>query len=134
MAAIEALGLDRQATAGEAGNALPRGQQVLNDNELTVLNALCVQEICFHEEDRLIIHALKAHLHKRYSNMVNGTVKWFNDSKGFGFIARDNGQDVFVHHSAIQAQGFKSLSEGERVSFDVVDGSKGPSAANVVKL
>ncbi|NLZ17800.1 MAG: cold-shock protein [Desulfobulbaceae bacterium] len=66
--------------------------------------------------------------------MVNGTVKWFNDSKGFGFIARDNGQDVFVHHSAIQAQGFKSLSEGERVSFDVVDGSKGPSAANVVKL
>ena len=66
--------------------------------------------------------------------MVNGTVKWFNDSKGFGFIARDNGQDVFVHHSAIQAQGFKSLSEGERVSFDVVDGAKGPSAANVIKL
>lgn len=66
--------------------------------------------------------------------MVNGTVKWFNDSKGFGFIARDNGQDVFVHHSAIQAQGFKSLSEGERVSFDVVDGPKGPSAANVIKL
>ena len=66
--------------------------------------------------------------------MVNGTVKWFNDSKGFGFIARDNGQDVFVHHSAIQAQGFKSLSEGERVSFDVVDGPQGPSAANVIKL
>ena len=66
--------------------------------------------------------------------MMNGTVKWFNDSKGFGFIARDDGQDVFVHHSAIQAQGFKSLSEGERVSFDVVDGPKGPSAANVVKL
>ena len=66
--------------------------------------------------------------------MVNGTVKWFNDSKGFGFIARDDGQDVFVHHSAIQAHGFKSLSEGERVSFDVVDGPKGPSAANVTKL
>ncbi|MDO5675110.1 MAG: cold-shock protein [bacterium] len=66
--------------------------------------------------------------------MMNGTVKWFNDSKGFGFIARDDGQDVFVHHSAIQAQGFKSLSEGERVSFEVVDGPKGPSAANVVKL
>ncbi len=66
--------------------------------------------------------------------MKNGTVKWFNDAKGFGFIARDDGQDVFVHHSAIQARGFKSLSEGERVSFEVVDGHKGPSAANVVKL
>ena len=66
--------------------------------------------------------------------MVKGTVKWFNDSKGFGFIARDDGQDVFVHHSAIQAHGFKSLSEGERVSYDVVDGPKGPSAANVTKL
>ena len=66
--------------------------------------------------------------------MNNGTVKFFNNSKGFGFIARDDGQDVFVHHSAIQAHGFKSLSEGERVSFDVVDGPKGPSAANVTKL
>lgn len=65
--------------------------------------------------------------------MAEGTVKWFNDAKGFGFIEQDGGQDVFVHHTAIQAQGFKSLTEGERVSFDIVDGAKGPAAANVVK-
>ena len=65
--------------------------------------------------------------------MVEGTVKWFNDAKGFGFIEQEGGKDVFVHHSANQADGFKSLQEGERVSFDVVDGAKGPSAANVVK-
>ncbi|TKB05653.1 cold-shock protein [Desulforhopalus sp. IMCC35007] len=66
--------------------------------------------------------------------MAEGTVKWFNDAKGFGFIEQDGGQDVFVHHSAIQADGFKSLSEGERVSFEIVDGQKGPAAQNVVKL
>ncbi|XOF33182.1 MAG: cold-shock protein [Candidatus Electrothrix sp. YB6] len=64
--------------------------------------------------------------------MAEGTVKWFNDSKGFGFVEQDGGQDVFVHHSAIQAQGFKTLHEGQRVSFDVVDGPKGPAASNVV--
>lgn len=65
--------------------------------------------------------------------MAEGTVKWFNDAKGFGFIEQDGGKDVFVHHTAIQAEGFKSLKEGELVSFDVVDGAKGPAAANVKK-
>ena len=66
--------------------------------------------------------------------MSEGTVKWFNDAKGFGFIEQDGGADVFVHHSAIIAEGFKSLEEGARVKFDVVDGQKGPAAANVVQI
>jgi CspA family cold shock protein len=66
--------------------------------------------------------------------MAKGTVKWFNASKGFGFIAKEDGGDVFVHYTAIQDEGFKSLSEGQAVSFDVVDSPKGPKAANVVKL
>ena len=66
--------------------------------------------------------------------MAEGTVKWFNDAKGFGFIEQDNGPDVFVHFSQIQGDGFKSLAENERVSFDVTDGDKGPQASNVTKL
>ena len=66
--------------------------------------------------------------------MAEGTVKWFNDSKGFGFIEQAEGKDVFVHHTAIEAEGFKSLGEGDRVKFDVVEGPKGPQAANVRKL
>jgi CspA family cold shock protein len=66
--------------------------------------------------------------------MARGTVKWFNASKGFGFIAKEEGGDVFVHYTAIQDEGFKSLTEGQAVSFDIVDSPKGPKAANVVKV
>ena len=63
-----------------------------------------------------------------------GTVKWLNDAKGYGFISRSDGPDVFVHYSAIQGDGFRTLSEGQQVEFDVVDGPKGKQAANVVRL
>lgn len=66
--------------------------------------------------------------------MANGTVKWFNNQKGYGFISPENGRDVFVHHSAIQGDGYKSLDEGQKVKFDIVQGPKGDQAANVVKL
>jgi len=71
---------------------------------------------------------------KEVKEMTNGKVKWFNDSKGFGFITSEDGSDVFVHHTSIQGNGFKSLAEGESVSFDTEKGPKGPKAINVVKL
>ncbi len=64
--------------------------------------------------------------------MANGIVKWFNDSKGYGFIEQENGPDVFVHHSGIKAEGFKSLNEGDHVTFDIEQGKKGPAAVNVM--
>lgn len=66
--------------------------------------------------------------------MDKGTVKWFNDSKGFGFISREQGPDVFVHHSSIKAEGFRSLSEGDAVEFEVEQGPKGPAAVNVRRI
>jgi cold shock protein len=69
-----------------------------------------------------------------FSHMKNGKVKWFNSEKGFGFIEAEDGNDVFVHYSAIQTEGFKTLEEGQEVSFEVVEGARGPQAANVTKL
>ena len=66
--------------------------------------------------------------------MAQGTVKWFNEAKGFGFITQEDGTDVFAHYSEIQAQGFKTLNEGDVVSFDVAEGNKGPKASNIVKV
>ncbi len=64
---------------------------------------------------------------------LKGTVKWFNNAKGFGFIGREDGPDVFVHYSAIQSEGYKSLQEGDSVEFEIVEGQKGPQAGNVIK-
>ena len=66
--------------------------------------------------------------------MLQGTVKWFNEAKGFGFIEQEEGKDIFVHYSAIEGEGFKTLNEGDKVEFDIVEGPKGPAAASVNKL
>jgi len=71
---------------------------------------------------------------RRRSKMAQGKVKWFNESKGFGFIEQESGEDVFVHYSEIQGEGFKTLNEGDNVQFDVTEGPKGPQANNVVSL
>jgi len=91
-------------------------------------------------EKAVTVHAIRmcpVHYNRsirRKKQMVNGTVKWFNDSKGFGFLEQENGEDVFVHFSAITGDGFKSLAEGDRVKFEVTKGPKGLQAANVTKL
>jgi len=70
----------------------------------------------------------------RYVSSLKGTVKWFNNAKGFGFIGREDGPDVFVHYSAISSEGYKSLQEGDQVEFEIVEGQKGPQAGNVMKV
>jgi CspA family cold shock protein len=80
------------------------------------------------------ISGLKFRMQKGGRKMAQGKVKWFNDAKGFGFIEQENGEDVFVHFSAIEADGFKSLAEGEPVTFEVVNGPKGLQASNVRKM
>ncbi len=82
---------------------------------------------------RNVSHA-RSYLKTKGMYLMQGKVKWFNAEKGYGFIEREDGGDVFVHFSAIQAEGFKTLEEGQAVEFDIVEGARGPQAANVIKL
>ena len=83
---------------------------------------------------RVVCRGLSPPCSHEVGAMAKGTVKWFNDAKGFGFIAQDGGKDVFVHHTAIMAEGFRSLAEGDHVEFEIVEGPKGLQAANVRKV
>jgi CspA family cold shock protein len=87
----------------------------------------------FYQNGNLIFWEHKI-LRKEVSPMVQGTVKWFSDKKGFGFIEQEDGDDVFVHHSAVNMAGFKTLDEGDSVSFEVEEGNRGPAAKNVTRL
>ena len=91
------------------------------------------QDLGFKTE-RVLAHKALVQERKQPNMKEQGTVKWFKDDKGYGFIQRDSGSDVFVHHSAIQEEGFKSLHEGQKVEFVVSEGPKGPQATEVVKL
>jgi CspA family cold shock protein len=84
---------------------------------------------CYNYGDSKVIH-----IYLEVNEMAQGTVKWFSESKGFGFITAEDGTDVFVHHTSIQGSGFKTLAEGDKVSFDIEKGPKGPKAVNVVKI
>jgi CspA family cold shock protein len=95
-------------------------------------NELRLERRCFLHADGALSHTKGGET--TMADRVTGTVKWFNASKGYGFIAREDGKDVFVHFSAIQSEGYRSLNEGERVEFSVEDSPKGPQAVNVVKM
>ena len=90
--------------------------------------------VCFFILGERDLHNKKVPTGEHGVKMAEGTVKWFNDAKGFGFIEQDNGPDVFVHFSEIQGDGFKSLAEGDRVSFEVTQGQKGPQSASVRRI
>jgi len=91
-------------------------------------------KVLFFFKNGQLKHGIQAFMFKEADFMVKGVVKWFNDKKGFGFIEQEGGGDVFVHHTAINMQGFKTLSEGDHVTFEVEDNHRGPAAKNVTKV